>query len=504
MCSFCESSSTVSLTHLRCSRCKFTYYCSKECQLKAWPTHKLVCVPTISSTKSHEGIKAVLRKLHQDLLDLDPIKKKNLREIFGDYIANNPHLVDSLLLFFNVSLEQQIKFGDLAMVTASKVLEGVKSRAAIEGIIMDTITEATLFPRIFAESLIKIIPINHPQSSPLLASPLDIRGKNETIHGSILSKIFSKGQKWAVQKGPYESIDDANEWVQLVYEDCIHFDSLRVDLLPSSNFWLGGTKSESRTISNTHFVRWESIESGIKKESHNKVTVITKWAWLDSDDISEKGYLANEFPALHDLVSTRLYSLPFELNRRIPGLQLEIPKKCMVSLHVDTITVNTVDNTVDNTGLSSKCKSSMYCPINDTIMIEAHPLLEKDVLSGCETAAVKNGYKLCALYSVGVDTSQWLNSQLELQPIQCMYTIKENDGVKNVTLEDDNQNKDMLLGTGNSLFFYKCHDAMPSLNLKLKRLKREMNDDDDDHQQHHHQKETLSTIQIFTIKYFIH
>jgi hypothetical protein len=487
LCSFCES--TVSLTHLRCSRCKFTYYCSKECQLKAWPTHKLVCLSPIESTKSYEVLKAALRKLHQDLLGLDLIKKNNLREIAGDYIADNPHLIDSLLLFFNVSVEQQIKFGDLAMKTASKVLDGVKSRAATEGIIMDAITEATLFPRIFAESLIKIIPIN-PQLSTLLASPLDIRGKSESIHGTILSKIFSKGQQWAIQEGPYEKID-ANEWVELVYENCIRFDSMRLDFFPSSNFWLGGTKSEIRTRSNSHFIRWESIESGIKKESQNKVTVITKWAWLDAEDISEEGFLANEYPALHDLVNTRLYSLPFELNRRIPGLKLEIPKKCMVSIHVDTITVTS--------GLLS-CQSSMSsnvlsCPINDTLLIEAHPLLEKDVFSGCDIAAVKNGYKLCVLYSVGIDTSQWLNSNLDIQTIQSIYTIKETDGVKKVTLEDDNHNKDLLLGKGNSLFFYTCHNAIPSLRLKLKRLL--INEDDD-------QKETSDSIKIFTIKYFIH
>jgi len=487
-CSFCES--TISQQDAaRCSRCKVIYYCSKECQLKAWPTHKLVCLPPLESTKSHEVLKAALRKLHQDLLGLDrldPIKKNNLRDIVGDYIADNPHLIDSLLLFFNVSVEQQIKFGDLAMKTASKVLDGVKSRAATEGIIMDAITEATLFPRIFAESLIKIIPIN-PQLS--LASPLDIRGKGESIHGTILSRIFSKGQQWAIQKGPYETID-ANEWVQLVYEDCIRFDSMRLDFFPSSNFWLGGTKSEIRTRSNTHFVRWESRENGIKKESHNKVNVLTKWAWLDSEDLSEEGFLANEYPALYDLVNTRLYSLPFELNRRIPGLVLEIPKKCMVSIHVDTITVNT--------GLLS-CQSSMSSnvfssPNNDTLMIEAHPLLEKDVISGCDIAAVKNGYKLCVLYSVGVDTSQWLNSKLDIQAIQGIYTIKETDGIKKVTLEDDKHNIDLLLGKGNSLFFYTCHNAMPSLRLKLKRLF--INEDDD-------QKETSDTIKIFTIKYFI-
>ena len=60
----------------------------------------------------------------------------------------------------------------------------------------------------------------------------------------------------------------------------------------------------------------------------------------------------------------------------------------MVSIHVDTITVTS--------GLLS-CQSSMSnvftCPINDTLLIEAHPLLEMDDFSGCDIAALKNGLK---------------------------------------------------------------------------------------------------------------
>lgn len=32
-------------TFKKCSRCKKVYYCSKECQKRHWPTHKLSCKP---------------------------------------------------------------------------------------------------------------------------------------------------------------------------------------------------------------------------------------------------------------------------------------------------------------------------------------------------------------------------------------------------------------------------------------------------------------------------
>ncbi|TFY77154.1 hypothetical protein EWM64_g6857 [Hericium alpestre] len=44
-CSYCQK--VYGRANLRkCSKCKFVRYCSKDCQAKAWPTHKASCVVT--------------------------------------------------------------------------------------------------------------------------------------------------------------------------------------------------------------------------------------------------------------------------------------------------------------------------------------------------------------------------------------------------------------------------------------------------------------------------
>ena len=39
----CENPDCVKSGELRCSRCKCSYYCSKECQQLCWKTHKKTC-----------------------------------------------------------------------------------------------------------------------------------------------------------------------------------------------------------------------------------------------------------------------------------------------------------------------------------------------------------------------------------------------------------------------------------------------------------------------------
>ena len=38
-CSNCDKPNS----NLKCSKCKLVFYCSKECQVKDWSTHKLLC-----------------------------------------------------------------------------------------------------------------------------------------------------------------------------------------------------------------------------------------------------------------------------------------------------------------------------------------------------------------------------------------------------------------------------------------------------------------------------
>ncbi|KAI7816833.1 Alpha/Beta hydrolase protein [Gamsiella multidivaricata] len=44
----CVVCKTPSIT--RCSRCKVVHYCSETCQRRDWPTHKIACTPSTSST----------------------------------------------------------------------------------------------------------------------------------------------------------------------------------------------------------------------------------------------------------------------------------------------------------------------------------------------------------------------------------------------------------------------------------------------------------------------
>lgn len=41
ICGYCDKEKKNKLK--KCSRCKVYYYCSKECQKKDWPRHKLQC-----------------------------------------------------------------------------------------------------------------------------------------------------------------------------------------------------------------------------------------------------------------------------------------------------------------------------------------------------------------------------------------------------------------------------------------------------------------------------
>ncbi|KAF9477095.1 hypothetical protein BDN70DRAFT_995202 [Pholiota conissans] len=49
-CAACTNLAPPGITLMRCSKCKVSYYCSKECQKEHWPLHKLCCVNTKFST----------------------------------------------------------------------------------------------------------------------------------------------------------------------------------------------------------------------------------------------------------------------------------------------------------------------------------------------------------------------------------------------------------------------------------------------------------------------
>ena len=54
----------------RCSRCKSEWYCSKECQVKRWKTHKELCKTLMELYKEEEKEKKEKKKSVQEMLDI--------------------------------------------------------------------------------------------------------------------------------------------------------------------------------------------------------------------------------------------------------------------------------------------------------------------------------------------------------------------------------------------------------------------------------------------------
>ena len=49
------------VTYLKCSRCRFIYYCSIKCQIEDWPRHKLICQDVRSKYMELEKSRAVIQ-----------------------------------------------------------------------------------------------------------------------------------------------------------------------------------------------------------------------------------------------------------------------------------------------------------------------------------------------------------------------------------------------------------------------------------------------------------
>ncbi|KAK5709128.1 hypothetical protein LTR17_020062 [Elasticomyces elasticus] len=62
VCGICGNTGAL----FKCGRCKSLYYCSKSCQAKDWPIHKMVCVKPNSKLKDHGVV-----NMPQGLLSFD-------------------------------------------------------------------------------------------------------------------------------------------------------------------------------------------------------------------------------------------------------------------------------------------------------------------------------------------------------------------------------------------------------------------------------------------------
>jgi len=55
------NASCTKVTYLKCSNCRFIYYCSKQCQIEDWPRHKLICQDVRSKYMDLEKSRVVIQ-----------------------------------------------------------------------------------------------------------------------------------------------------------------------------------------------------------------------------------------------------------------------------------------------------------------------------------------------------------------------------------------------------------------------------------------------------------
>ncbi|KAF9228214.1 hypothetical protein BS17DRAFT_692323 [Gyrodon lividus] len=53
---------------MRCSRCKFTVYCSNECQTSDWPYHKIKCSPASPKSSLTSSSSAIIRQRSHNVM----------------------------------------------------------------------------------------------------------------------------------------------------------------------------------------------------------------------------------------------------------------------------------------------------------------------------------------------------------------------------------------------------------------------------------------------------
>ncbi len=85
-CDYCKTVLTRE-SHLVCKTCREAVYCGKECQTKAWPVHKTICVSqeTIEANMPTREITQEIKDAQQEALEW----------------SNQNHLLRAVRLFFN-------------------------------------------------------------------------------------------------------------------------------------------------------------------------------------------------------------------------------------------------------------------------------------------------------------------------------------------------------------------------------------------------------------------
>jgi len=81
-----NSKDCLNFTYLKCSECKYSYYCSKECQIQDWPRHKLFCQHVKRIKMELDSSRAVFQTFIQKQLNYDEEKSPPTFEIFTQEI----------------------------------------------------------------------------------------------------------------------------------------------------------------------------------------------------------------------------------------------------------------------------------------------------------------------------------------------------------------------------------------------------------------------------------
>lgn len=118
-CDLCSSSGKLRI----CSRCKDARYCSRDCQVKDWPKHKLVCKERVTDSKTTEDL------CNSSLISVD--ERKNLKSqnvsktLTSESLKKGTSETDCSPILFRVELpryafKRKIGFGDLLAVNEDR------------------------------------------------------------------------------------------------------------------------------------------------------------------------------------------------------------------------------------------------------------------------------------------------------------------------------------------------------------------------------------------------
>jgi len=271
-----------------------------------------------------------------------------------------------------------------ALEQAESVLAGVRRRGAAAGEELDAATEAALWPRVFAEAFARqSVPALRTlaaasraaaaRDDALLASPLDARAQARAGAGaggglplvddgaSLAALCGAGGAGWAAQRGPFAGEEGPAEWAALVREDCARLAAAARDARDARDAGSAGGAAPGLSAEEEAGAASGWADAGGGERVAFRLACWSSFRWLDAGgggggeaadagagaragegsrpDDADAGAdaptafeaLAAEYPALHELAS-RLHSLPFELNRRVPALRFTRPCPGMLLL----------------------------------------------------------------------------------------------------------------------------------------------------------------------------